>query len=141
MGSVCLRSSRRGRTSIQVDHCYTASCIISCQDGVLTRLPVDYPGQHTLPTLELIQKLNSTNGTFLPLEEIQGDIMYAFQDLKSSTVSLTYCRLRIGMRKPKEIFFFYSIQNPRKFKSVLAKWIYPHITSRVQSLFHDTSCF
>ncbi|KAF9494758.1 dye decolorizing peroxidase [Pleurotus eryngii] len=73
----------------------------------------DYPGQHTLPTLELIQKLNATNGTFLPLEEIQGDIM-------------------IGMRKPKEIFFFYSIQNPRKFKSVLAKFIYPHITTTAQ---------
>ncbi len=50
---------------------------------MLTRLFVDYPGQHTLPTLELIQKLNATNGTFLPLEEIQGDIMYAaFQALE-----------------------------------------------------------
>ncbi|KAF9498322.1 dye decolorizing peroxidase [Pleurotus eryngii] len=73
----------------------------------------DYPGQGPLPSLEVIQKLNATNGTFLPLDEVQGDIL-------------------IGMKKPKQLFFFYSIRDPKKFKQVLAELIYPHITTTSQ---------
>lgn len=34
------------------------------------------------------------------------------------------------MKKPKELFFFYTIKDTKKFKQVLAKDIYPHITSK-----------
>lgn len=37
--------------------------------------PLDYPGQGALPSLEVIQSLNITNGTFMPLHQIQGDIL------------------------------------------------------------------
>ncbi len=40
-----------------------------------THCPLDYPGQGMLPSLELIQGLNITNGTFMPLHQIQGDIL------------------------------------------------------------------
>lgn len=43
----------------------------SLSDAVLA-----FPGQLALPTLEQIINLNATNGTFLPLEDIQGDILY-----------------------------------------------------------------
>ncbi|KDQ26239.1 DyP-type peroxidase [Pleurotus ostreatus PC15] len=76
-------------------------------------LSVDYPGQGGLPSLEVIQSLNVTNGTFMPLHQIQGDIL-------------------IGMKKPKELFFFYTIKDTRRFKQVLAKDIYPHITTTAQ---------
>ncbi|KAJ8507743.1 dyp-type peroxidase [Pleurotus djamor] len=73
----------------------------------------DYPGQTPLPSLDEIIRLNATNGTFLPLDEIQGDIL-------------------IGMKKPLQLFFFYHINDPKKFKQVLAKLIYPHITTTSQ---------
>lgn len=34
------------------------------------------------------------------------------------------------MKKPKELFFFYTIIDPKKFKQVLAKDIYSRITSK-----------
>ncbi|KAL0952906.1 hypothetical protein HGRIS_007122 [Hohenbuehelia grisea] len=73
----------------------------------------DYPGQTKLPSLEDLIRLNSTNGTFLPVDDIQGDIL-------------------IGMKKPKQLFFFYQINDAPMFKAVLRRLIYPFITSTSQ---------
>ncbi len=35
------------------------------------------------------------------------------------------------MKKPKQLFFFYTIMDPKKFKQVLAKDIYSRITSKL----------
>ncbi|KAF4580675.1 hypothetical protein EYR40_003074 [Pleurotus pulmonarius] len=82
-------------------------------DMFLDMPSTNYPGQGVLPSLELIQGLNSTNGTFMPLHQIQGDIL-------------------IGMKKPKQLFFFYTIADSKKFKQVLAKDIYSLITTTSQ---------
>ncbi|KAJ7256340.1 fungal peroxidase [Mycena rebaudengoi] len=72
--------------------------------------PAGFPD---LPTVPAARKAASAVG--LNLEDIQGDIL-------------------IGMRKKKELFFFFGITNVTEFKSKLAADIHPLITSTTQIL-------
>ncbi|EIN07199.1 peroxidase TAP [Punctularia strigosozonata HHB-11173 SS5] len=76
-------------------------------------LLIDYPGQTLLPAIEDILFLNLTNGSFITTDNIQGDIL-------------------IGMKKPKETFLFFHINDAATFKSVLKNNIYPEITTTTQ---------
>ncbi|KAJ8507744.1 dyp-type peroxidase [Pleurotus djamor] len=99
----------------------TPSILVGASSHLYTRRSVtenhpvlrDLPGHGAIPPLEEIQKLNATNGNYLPLDEIQADVM-------------------VGMRKAKELMFFYTINNPKRFKRVLAKALHPLITSTAQ---------
>ncbi|PSR74716.1 hypothetical protein PHLCEN_2v9595 [Hermanssonia centrifuga] len=68
-----------------------------------------FPGQAALPTLADIINLNATNGTFLPIQNIQGDIL-------------------VGMKKQLETFYFFHINDPASFKTALNSYV-PTITS------------
>ncbi|KAJ3556947.1 hypothetical protein NM688_g1742 [Phlebia brevispora] len=74
-----------------------------------TPLLTVFPGQGALPALEDIVNLNATNGTFLPVDNIQGDILS-------------------GMKKVSEIFYFFHINDALAFKSAMQSYI-PNITS------------
>ncbi|PSR77990.1 hypothetical protein PHLCEN_2v7617 [Hermanssonia centrifuga] len=74
-----------------------------------TPLLAVFPGQDTLPTLADIINLNATNGTFLPLQNIQGDIF-------------------VGMKKQLETFYFFHINDATSFKTALKSYV-PTITS------------
>ncbi|KAI0804730.1 hypothetical protein BC629DRAFT_1203838 [Irpex lacteus] len=73
-------------------------------------LLASFPGQGLLPTLEQILTFNATNGTFLPIQNIQGDIL-------------------VGMKKQKERFVFFHINDPTRFKGVLKTYASANITS------------
>ncbi|KAJ3553817.1 hypothetical protein NM688_g3414 [Phlebia brevispora] len=68
-----------------------------------------FPGQDVLPTLADIINLNATNGTYLPIQNIQGDIL-------------------VGMKKTSEIFYFFHINDADDFKLAMQSYI-PNITS------------
>lgn len=51
-----------------------------------------FPGQANLPTLSDLINWNATNGTLLPISNIQGDILYARHDTASATADDTLQR-------------------------------------------------
>ncbi|KAI0338774.1 peroxidase TAP [Trametopsis cervina] len=73
-------------------------------------LLVAFPGQAALPTLQQILTLNATNGSFLPLQNIQGDIL-------------------VGMKKQKERFVFFHINDAPTFKTALKAYVPTTVTS------------
>ncbi|KAK7466222.1 dye-decolorizing heme-containing peroxidase [Stygiomarasmius scandens] len=73
----------------------------------------------------------------LNLNDIQGDILYAYQLAIIHQSSLTNGG-RIGMKKKKEMFFFFSIKDAKTFKSKLPSKIAPLITNTNQLLSVDT---
>ncbi|KAI0701290.1 hypothetical protein BC835DRAFT_236693 [Cytidiella melzeri] len=75
-----------------------------------TPLLATFPGQGLLPTLLDILTLNATNGTFLPIQNIQGDIL-------------------VGMKKQIERFVFFHINDATSFKSALKTYAPANITS------------
>ncbi|KIP02827.1 DyP-type peroxidase [Phlebiopsis gigantea 11061_1 CR5-6] len=77
--------------------------------GRSTPLLATFPGQAVLPTLQEILTLNATNGTFLPLQNIQGDIL-------------------VGMKKQTERLVFFQINSASGFRSALKTYL-PQITS------------
>lgn len=86
-----------------------------------------FPGQASLPTLSEIVNLNATNGTFLPLSNIQGDILYVCLYI---TFPATHILSRsVGMRKPKETFYFFKITNAALFKTKFKAGVQQYITS------------
>ncbi|KAI0086049.1 peroxidase [Irpex rosettiformis] len=72
-------------------------------------LPPAFPGQGPLPTVAQVQSSSAGNDT-LPLVNIQGDIL-------------------VGMKKQKELFVFFHINNATAFKSVLKTYAATNITS------------
>ncbi|KAI0090248.1 peroxidase [Irpex rosettiformis] len=68
-----------------------------------------FPGQGPLPTVAQVQSTSSGNDS-LPLENIQGDIL-------------------VGMKKQKERFVFFHINDAAAFKSVLKTYAPANITS------------
>ncbi|KAI0804737.1 peroxidase [Irpex lacteus] len=78
-----------------------------------TSLLGSFPGQGALPTVAQVQSTSSGNDS-LPLENIQGDIL-------------------VGMKKQKEQFVFFHINNATTFKKVLKTYAPANITS-IQTL-------
>ncbi|KAF7799175.1 hypothetical protein EIP86_010406 [Pleurotus ostreatoroseus] len=85
------------------------SMLVERQSGRTTPLLSIFPGQDILPTLADIINLNATNGTFLPIQNIQGDIL-------------------VGMKKPQEIFYFFHINDAAGFKTTMQSYV-SNITS------------
>ncbi|KAF8579288.1 Dyp-type peroxidase [Ramaria rubella] len=83
-------------------------------------LLIDPPGFQPLPVLSRKKHAARDSGPGLNFSNIQGDIL-------------------IGMRKNKEVFFFFGIQSVPTFKSKLASDIYPLITSTAQLLDNTTT--
>ncbi|KAJ3556259.1 hypothetical protein NM688_g2124 [Phlebia brevispora] len=88
------------------------------RQGRTTPLLTVFPGQAALPTLADIINLNATNGTYLPIQNIQGDTL-------------------VGMKKAQEIFYFFHINDAPAFKSTMQSYI-SNITS-VATLLSDPS--
>nr|AVJ41190.1 dye-decolorizing peroxidase [Irpex lacteus] len=74
-----------------------------------TPLIGSFPGQPPLPTIAQVQSTSAGNDS-LPFENIQGDIL-------------------VGMKKDKEKFVFFHINNATAFKSVLKTYAPANITS------------
>ena len=71
------------------------------------------------------------NGTFLPLDNIQGDILYVIF-LLSCPCACTLIFplfLSVGMRKPVELFYFFQINDAASFKSALRNNVITLVTS------------
>jgi len=75
-----------------------------------TRVHEDYPGHPVLPELSQILTRNATSGNMLPLDNIQSDVL-------------------LGQKNPREMFYFFKINNPAVFKKVLKNKIHELITS------------
>ncbi|KAF8584885.1 Dyp-type peroxidase [Ramaria rubella] len=106
---------------------FSASILLGCASQLVSAqsssgLLIDPPGFQPLPVLSGNKQGPIESGivTGLNFSNIQGDIL-------------------IGMRKNKELFFFFGIQSVATFKSKLASDIYPLITSTAQLLDNTTT--
>ena len=91
----------------------------------------DFPGQDSLPTLSDILHLNATNGTFLPLKNIQADILFAYSCVHPPLDSDPF-PLSVGMKKPTELFYFFRINEAALFKAALRNNVISLVTSAAQ---------
>lgn len=94
-----------------------------------------FPGQGALPTLSQILNLNATNGTFLPLENIQADILYVvfFSQKCNRNPDVLLLLINqfpsVGMKKPLELFYFFKINDATAFKTALRTNVVSLVTS------------
>ena len=105
-----------------------------------TRVTTEYPGYPHLPSWSDVIRHNAShprravNGSFLPLENIQGDILFVtFTFLPISrtcpfTLPLSLF-FSVGMRKPVELFYFFHINNATSFKRILGNQVIQLLTS------------
>ena len=96
--------------------------------AIAQRVTSDFPGQAPLPTVPRTARLNSTDGTTLPLDNIQGDILYAPFAMSKAVFDRSSCS-RIGMKKLQETFYFFHINDGAAFKTALRSYIPDRITS------------
>ncbi|KAF8831066.1 hypothetical protein HHX47_DHR1000279 [Lentinula edodes] len=93
-----------------------------------------------LPALPSAQQAASASADVgLNLTNIQGDILYVHLLVTGGQVLIIWCvHNSIGMKKNKELFFFFTIVNSTLFRSQLGSGILPLITPTSQLLAVDT---
>nr|CDN40127.1 Dye-decolorizing peroxidase [Bjerkandera adusta] len=96
---------------------HVSAAKLGARQSRTTPLLTNFPGQAPLPSLE--QHSTQRGANTLPLDNIQGDIL-------------------VGMKKQKERFVFFHVNDATSFKTALKTYVPDHITS-AQTLISDPS--